>query len=98
LDSWKEIAAHLGRSVQTAQRWEKREGLPIRRHAHERQDSVYAFRSELDGWRQARDARVAAVAGSEPTRPLARQARRPSRRLLVAGMGIALVAVTAAAL
>ena len=31
LDSWKEIAAYLGRDVRTVQRWERREGLPIHR-------------------------------------------------------------------
>lgn len=60
LDSWKEIAAYLRRSVLTAQRWEKSEGLPVHRHTHERQASVYAFRSELDQWR--RDREVAALA------------------------------------
>ena len=36
LDSWKEIAAYLGRDVTTAQRWEKREGMPIHRHLHDK--------------------------------------------------------------
>ena len=31
LDSWKEIAVYLGREVRTAQRWEKREGLPVQK-------------------------------------------------------------------
>src|SRR5688500_14259503 len=48
LDSWKEIAAYLKRDVKTVQRWEKREGMPVRRHVHEKLGSVYAFRSELD--------------------------------------------------
>src|SRR5262245_32070190 len=56
LDSWKEIAAYLGRSVLTAQRWEKSEGLPVHRHAHEKQASVYAYKSELDAWRAGRGA------------------------------------------
>ena len=54
LDSWKEIAAYLGREVRTVQGWEKNEGLPIHRHQHARQGSVYAFKSELDVWREAR--------------------------------------------
>ncbi len=48
LDSWKDVAAYLRRDVTTVQRWERREGLPIRRHVHDKQGSVYAFRSELD--------------------------------------------------
>jgi TolB-like protein/Tfp pilus assembly protein PilF len=54
LESWKEIAAYLGREVRTVQLWEKSEGLPIHRHQHARQGSVYAFRPELDAWRDAR--------------------------------------------
>ena len=50
LDSWKEIAAYLKRDVTTVRRWEKREGLPVHRHLHDRRDSVYAYAEELDGW------------------------------------------------
>ncbi len=50
LDSWKEIAAYLNRTVRTAQRWEESEGLPIHRHGHDQRDSVYAFTRELDEW------------------------------------------------
>jgi TolB-like protein/cytochrome c-type biogenesis protein CcmH/NrfG len=54
LDSWKEFAAYLGREVRTVQGWEKNEALPVHRHQHARQGSVYAFKSELDAWREAR--------------------------------------------
>src|SRR5436189_1158267 len=54
LDSWKEIAAYLKRDVTTVQRWEKREGMPVHRHQHDRIGSVYAFSSELDAWVQSR--------------------------------------------
>ncbi len=54
LDSWKEIAAYLGRDVTTVQRWEKREGMPVHRHLHDKRGSVYALPSELDAWRQGR--------------------------------------------
>src|SRR6478672_369361 len=50
LESWKEIAAHFGRRVRTVQRWEKEEGLPVRRHAHRLRGTVYALPEELDGW------------------------------------------------
>src|SRR6202035_2833734 len=43
LDSWKEIARHLGREVRTVQLWEKREGLPVHRHFHRSLSSVFAF-------------------------------------------------------
>ena len=55
LDSWKEIAAYLGRDVTTVQRWEKREGMPVHRHLHDRMGSVYAFAAELDAWTQTRN-------------------------------------------
>jgi hypothetical protein len=54
LESWKEIADYLRTSVRTVQRWEKGEGLPVRRHPHAKQDTVYAFQHEIDGWRVAR--------------------------------------------
>jgi TolB-like protein/Flp pilus assembly protein TadD len=59
LDSWKEVAAYLKRDVTTVQRWEKREGMPVHRHLHDRMGSVYAFSSELDAWVQSRKLRLA---------------------------------------
>ena len=55
LDSWKEIAAYLRRDITTVQRWEKREGMPVRRHLHDKLGSVFAFRSELDAWARSRN-------------------------------------------
>ena len=49
LGSWKEIAAYLKRDERTVRRWQK-EGLPVHRHMHKKQASVYAFRSQLDLW------------------------------------------------
>jgi TolB-like protein/Tfp pilus assembly protein PilF len=54
LDSWKEIAAYLGRDATTVQRWEKREAMPVHRHVHDKRGSVYALAGELDAWRQSR--------------------------------------------
>jgi hypothetical protein len=47
LDSWKEIAAYLRKGLRTVQRWERTEGLPVRRLG---QGSVFAYNSELDAW------------------------------------------------
>src|SRR5712671_2986056 len=58
LDSWKEIAAYLNRDVTTVQRWEKREGMPVHRHLHDRAGSIYASRAELDAWVQSRSLRA----------------------------------------
>ena len=54
LDSWKEIATYLNRDVTTVQRWEKREGMPVHRHVHDKRGSVYALTGELDDWIQSR--------------------------------------------
>jgi TolB-like protein/Tfp pilus assembly protein PilF len=49
LDSWKEIAAYLKRDERTVRRWEN-EGLPVHRHVHKKQASIYAYRTEIDSW------------------------------------------------
>jgi Tol biopolymer transport system component len=56
LDSWKEIAAYLGRGVRTVQRWEREEGLPVHRLAHAERGSVFADPAELTKWWQSRQA------------------------------------------
>src|SRR6202042_212275 len=58
LDSWKEIAVYLNRDVTTVQRWEKREGMPVHRHLHDKRGSVYALTEELDEWVRSRSPRV----------------------------------------
>ena len=65
LDSWKEIAAHLGRDVRTVQRWERNEGLPVHRKRHGSLGSVFAYAHELDAWWNEDRARAAqGVAGA----------------------------------
>ncbi len=64
LDSWKEIAAHLNRDVTTVQRWEKREGMPVHRHLHDRMGSVHASRAELDAWTRSRNLPPTAANGN----------------------------------
>jgi len=49
LDSWKEIAGHLGRDVRTVIRWEKK-GLPIHRVPGGQRQAVFAYKHELDTW------------------------------------------------
>jgi Tol biopolymer transport system component len=87
LDSWKDIAAYLKRDVSTVQRWEKREGMPVHRHLHDKLGSVYAFRRELDGWSQSRnlrregdiDDRAADVQDTSEPATAAMRSRRASR-------------------
>lgn len=83
LDSWKEIAAYLGREVRTVQLWEKSEGLPVHRQQHARLGSVYAFKSELDVWRQARK--------TTPTE------RRDLRPILIGAAVVALLGIVVTA-
>ncbi|HKV42172.1 MAG TPA: hypothetical protein VJX67_23410, partial [Blastocatellia bacterium] len=54
LDSWKAVAAYLGRSDKTVRRWEEKEGLPIHRLQHDKRGSIYAYKQELDEWWQLR--------------------------------------------
>lgn len=95
LDSWKEIAAHLGRDVRTVQRWERSEGLPVHRQQHDKLGSVYAFRDEIDAWRAARSVRpeepqdAVSPAGLAPPAP----DRRRSVRIAAMGFVIAVIAV-----
>ena len=56
LDSWKGIAAYLNREVRTVQRWEKDQGLPVHRRAHnDGRPFVFAYESELDAWLTEQD-------------------------------------------
>lgn len=75
LESWKSIANFLGKSVRTAKRWEAEEGLPVHRHMHHRQGTVYAFAEEIDRWRTRR--------GHGPAPALDPQPRDERRGLMV---------------
>ena len=90
LDSWKEIAAYLNRDVTTVQRWEKREGMPVHRHQHDKRGSVYALAGELNAWAKNRSLQTgetdpvpgpappaAAGAASPGAMPWMRLVRRP---------------------
>jgi hypothetical protein len=54
LESWKQIAAYLDRSERTVRRWEASEGLPVHRREHEKQDTVFAYKHEIDAWSRLR--------------------------------------------
>ena len=98
LDSWKEIAAYLHRDVTTVQRWEKREGMPVHRHLHEKIGSIYASRAELDAWARSRNLQTAQENGNNAVGDASRVAainadttsRRTTRRyrVVIAGMAI----------
>src|SRR6187401_3119815 len=70
LDSWKEIAAYLGRGIRTVQRWEREEGLPVHRLAHEKRGSIYARREELAAWWESRRLTLTQPAADDTPAPL----------------------------
>jgi hypothetical protein len=78
LDSWKELAVYLGREVRTVQRWERSEGLPVRRHDHAKASSVYAFKCEIDAWLQSRSQSPRQLAGSQEWSKLAAESSKPT--------------------
>jgi hypothetical protein len=78
LNGWKEIAAYLGRSVRTVQRWEKDFGLPVRRFGLSKPEGVFALPREVDAWlltaqgvnaRNGQGAQEPAEGAAEPPRP-----------------------------
>jgi hypothetical protein len=54
LECWKQIAAYLDRSERTVRRWEANQGLPVHRLEHERQDTVFAYKHEIEAWSRLR--------------------------------------------
>ena len=95
LDSWKEIASYAKRDVSTVQRWEKREGMPIHRHVHDKRGSVYAFGSELDVWLQSRGPRLEQEEKErrDETDPGVKSASSVGKTLVLAVIGITLAVV-----
>jgi Tol biopolymer transport system component len=105
LDSWKEIAAYLNRDVTTVQRWEKREGMPVHRHLHDRLGTVYASRAELDAWGRSRNPPAAEVSESSAastdslaSTPSSETARPPSKWKLVLPLAAGVLLVIGATL
>jgi TolB-like protein/Tfp pilus assembly protein PilF len=95
LESWKEIAAYLGRDVTTVRRWERREGLPVYRILHSKLGSVYAYTTELDAWRDGRAGPATVVADADPVLESARHWLRARRWLVVCGVAMLALLVVA---
>jgi len=73
LNSWQDVASHLGVSVRTAQKWEKTLGLPIRRMPGPR-GRIVADPAELDRWK---------LQAAVPSVKLTETASRSKARLLI---------------
>jgi len=103
LDSWKEIARHLGRDVRTVIRWERDRGLPVHRVPGGHHSRVFAYAEELDAWLVDRpngaNGNDEAKASKEQTAaPPPRDARTPGTwRLALAAVSGALIALAAIA-
>jgi hypothetical protein len=97
LDSWKEIAVFLHRTVRTVQRWEKTAGLPIRRGGPGRRSAVVASRREIDEWWQQQRGKLLdeePVDGPDGSAAVAQESR-PRRWRLIAGLLVGGLAVAA---
>jgi len=68
LDSWKEIATYLRRTVRTVQNWERNERLPVHRHRHGTRGTVYALPEEIDAWLAQRSEAPAQTPSPAPSR------------------------------
>lgn len=86
LHTWKDVANYLGVSVRTAQSWELRRGLPVRRLPGEKA-RVLAITSEIDDWK---------LGATEPlpTRPTLAGPRMLAVAALIVGICIGGAAMT----
>jgi tetratricopeptide (TPR) repeat protein len=89
LQSWKEIAAYLGRSERTCRRWETEFELPVHRMDGSARGSVFAYKSELDRWMDE------ILHEREPREPV--KARKGYGRWLIATLAFAVVLAIAIA-
>lgn len=97
LDGWKEIAAHLTKSVKTAQRWEERYGLPVHRVAEGQGAtgaSVFAYKDELEEWLGENGAGGAAETGASPPRTFSRPVGWTVLGVVAVAVGLLLTAVS----
>ncbi len=90
LDGWKRIAQFLNRDVRTVRRWEKNQGLPVRRVMHDKGATVFAYRPELEQWMDQRN-----QLALKP-KPAGSQAEKQSRRAWI-WPAVSVIAISALA-
>ncbi|HWI16195.1 MAG TPA: hypothetical protein VNT81_00500 [Vicinamibacterales bacterium] len=90
LDSWKAIAAYLGRDAGTVRRWERTRGLPVHRVPGGKGSSVFAYTGEIDRWLESATQESAEPAEPDEVKPPPVRSR--SIGLFIAS-GAALVAI-----
>ncbi|HTU48048.1 MAG TPA: hypothetical protein VMF91_23515 [Bryobacteraceae bacterium] len=91
LESWKQIAAYLGRDERTAMRWEKEQGMPVRRTPGKR-GRVYASRMEISAWLGGSAEPLKTEVEPRQRRPIRIQ---PKYLFGIAGLGLILAVVSA---
>ncbi len=69
LGSWKEIASYLGVDKRTCYRWEQKLGLPVHRIEGTQRSRVFAYKDELDRWREERPGDRTRLQPGSPPRP-----------------------------
>ena len=94
LNSWKEIALYLGKSVRTVQRMEVELGLPVRRPRGHARSSVIAFRTELDQWLKSFSPKRADGFSAVRSKYWEQKQPRPARVLVVDDQEITLYAMS----
>ncbi|MDH4271680.1 MAG: hypothetical protein OEW18_06865, partial [Candidatus Aminicenantes bacterium] len=90
LESWKEIAGYLKRSVRTCRRWENELGLPIHRLDGTPSARVFAYPGELDQWMEEKLNHVRAEAKERGS-----FCSRKRRRLVLASGAVVVLGVVA---
>jgi tetratricopeptide (TPR) repeat protein len=80
LETWKEVAAYLGKDERTVRRWEAERGLPVRRLPGDSRSRIYAETSDLDRWLNGAEALAENPAATdESPEPEARSAIETGR-------------------
>ena len=84
LESWKQIAAYLDRSERTVRRWEESEDLPVHRRGHEKYDTVFAYKHEIEAWARRRTRFGSQeTAAARPEAPERSASELPANRYLI---------------
>ena len=86
LNSWKAIAAYIGREVRTVQRWAKARDLPVHRLPGGARPRVFAVESELDSWLRAAVSEPRSRPLSIAVLPFLNLAERPEDRFFGDGL------------
>ncbi len=91
LESWKAIAAYLGRTEKTCRTWEHDLGLPVHRLEESARARVFAYADELDRWREEK-----LQAGAFQMAEGRAAAARKARSWVIPGAALAVIALVSA--